>query len=169
MERGENRFKDEQLEVLAFLYGEEVSTYKDLQDMDNLLKKIGYNDDPNRAIRLLNLSLRAVTIPSYDDISKANLTSEITENLFHWEPISKELQQQKLAEIIENLHHRFHQNDLKMAVIREKIVPMTDAPNPEKSKLWQQFHLLEDQQISIDKLINKMKKSSFRDWKTKLN
>ena len=30
MERGENRFKDEQLKVLASLYGEDVSTYKDM-------------------------------------------------------------------------------------------------------------------------------------------
>ena len=28
MERGENRFKDEQLETLAVIYGEDVSTYK---------------------------------------------------------------------------------------------------------------------------------------------
>ena len=39
-----------------------------------------------------------------------------------------------------------------MAEIVYKI-PMVDAPNLEKSKLWQQFHLLEDEQISIIKLI----------------
>lgn len=39
MERGENHFKDEQLEVLAALYGEDVSTYKDMQDVDYLLNK----------------------------------------------------------------------------------------------------------------------------------
>ena len=43
-----------------------------------------------------------------------------------------------------------------MDVIREKIVPMTDAPNPEKSKLWQQLHLLEEEQTSIQKLIDKL-------------
>ena len=42
-ERGENRFKDDQLELLAALYGEEVATYKDMQEVDYLLKKIGYN------------------------------------------------------------------------------------------------------------------------------
>ena len=44
-----------------------------------------------------------------------------------------------------------------MAEIIEKIVPMADAPNPRKAKLCQQFHLLEDEQISIEKLINKLK------------
>ena len=66
------------------------------------------------------------------------------------------MQRQKLAEIIENIRLRYQQNDLKMAEIREKIVPMADATNPIKAKLWQQFHLLEDEQISIEKLINKM-------------
>ena len=54
MRRGENRFKDEQLKVLASLYGEDVSTYKDMQDVDLLLKKIGYNDNPERAVYLLD-------------------------------------------------------------------------------------------------------------------
>ena len=56
MEKGENRFKDEQLEVLASIYGEDVSIYKDMQDVDNLLKKIGYNEDSERAIYLLELA-----------------------------------------------------------------------------------------------------------------
>ena len=75
MERGENRFKDEQLEVLAFLYGEEVSTYKDLQDVDNLLKKIGYNDNPERAIHLLELAINSITIPSSKDSQKEKFIS----------------------------------------------------------------------------------------------
>ena len=157
MERGENRFKDNQIELLAVLYGEEMSTYKDMQDLDYLLKKIGYNDNPERAIHLLNLALRAVTIPSYDDNPKANLTFEIAEKTFSLEPISKEIQQQKLTEIIENLNRRFKQNNLKMADVREKIVPMADTPNPTKAKLWQQIHLLEDEQSSIIKLIDKLR------------
>ena len=61
-----------------------------------------------------------------------------------------------MAETIENIRLRYQQNDLKMGEIREKIAHMADTPNPKKAKLWQQFHLLEDEQISIDRLINKM-------------
>lgn len=145
MEKGENRFKDDQLELLVALYGEDVSSYKDMQDVDYLLKKIGYNDNPERAIHLLNLALRAVTIPSYDDSPKANLSSKIAEKPFNWEPFSKEIQQRKLAEIIENLHRGFQQNDVRMTEIGKKLAPMADAPNPEKTKLWQKFHQLEDE------------------------
>ena len=159
MERGENRFKEEQLEALAALYGEEVSTFKDMQDVDFLLKKIGYNDDTERAIRLLTLALKAIIIPSTDDNSEERLSPEIPERLFNIQPVSKEFQQQNLAKIIERLQLRFQQNDSKMTEIGEKIAPMADAPNPEKAKLWQEYHMLEDEQISIDKLISKLK-----DW-----
>ena len=156
MVRGENRFKNEQLEFLAALYGEEVSNYKDIQDVDQLFKKIGYNDNPERVIHLLNLAIRSVIIPSYDDNPKANLSSENDDKLFNVNPISKEIQQRKLAEIIENLHLRFQQNDVRMTEIGKKLAPMAYAPNPEKAKLWQQFHLLEDEQTSILKLIDKL-------------
>lgn len=43
-----------------------------------------------------------------------------------------------------------------MIGIREKVVPMADPPNPEKAKLWQQFQLLEDDQTSIKKLMDKL-------------
>ena len=156
MERGENRFKDEQLEVLASLYGEDVSTYKDMQDMDYLLKKIGYNDNPERAIYLLELVLKAIKKPLSHNSQREDSSSSIHRPIFSFNPISKEIQHQKLVEIIENIRLRYQQNDLKMAEIREKIVPMADATNPTKAKLWQQFHLLEDEQISMDRLINKM-------------
>lgn len=156
MEKGENRFKDNQIELLAVLYGEDMSTYKDMQDVDYLLKKIGYNDNPEGAIHLLNLALRAVTIPSYDDNPKANLTFEIAEKTFSLEPISKEIQQQKLAKIIENLHHRFKQNNVRLTEIGKELAPIADTPNRKKAKLWQQCHLLEDEQTSILKLIDKL-------------
>ena len=41
--------------MLAALYSEDVSTYKDIQAVDNLLKQIGYNVYPERAIRFLDL------------------------------------------------------------------------------------------------------------------
>ena len=58
---------------------------------------------------------------------------------------------------MDNIRLRYQQNDLKMTEIREKIVPIADAPNPEKAKLWHQFHLQEDEQISIQKLIDKLR------------
>ena len=121
------------------------------------MKKIGYNDDTERAIYLLTLALKAINIPSTDDNSEERLSPEIPERLFNIQPVSKEFQQQNLAKIIERLHLRFQQNDSKMTEIGEKIAPMADAPNPEKAKLWQQYHMLEDEQISIDKLISKLK------------
>lgn len=132
MEKGENRFKDEQLELLAALYWENVSTYKAMQDADYLLKKIGYNDNPNRAIHLLNLALRAVTLPSYDDNPKDNLSSENDDKLFNVDPIYKEILQQKIAETVEKLHCRFKQNDVRMTEIGKKLAPLADTPNPEK-------------------------------------
>ena len=84
------------------------------------------------------------------------MSPEINSRTFNFKPISIEVKHQRLYKIIENLHIRFQQNDLKMAEIGEKIIPMAVAPNPEKAKLWQQFHLLEDEQTSILKLISKL-------------
>ena len=156
-ESGENRFKDEQLETLAALYGDDVSTYKDMQDVDLLLKKIGYYDNPERAVYLLEMALKAITIPSIDDNSEERLSPEVPEKLFNIQTVSKEFQQQNLAKIIERLQLRFQQNDSKMTEIGEKIAPMANAPNPEKTKLWQEYHLIEDEQSSIEKLISKLK------------
>ena len=44
-ERGENRFKEEQLETLATFYGEDSTTYKDMQDVDAIIKAAGYFKD----------------------------------------------------------------------------------------------------------------------------
>ena len=160
MEKGETRFKDDQLDGLAFIYGEDVSTYKDMQDLDYLLREIGYNYNPGNAIHLLNLTLKAITIPSETHPSDDKISPEIKEKLFNLQSFSKEFQQQKIAEIMDNIRLRYQQNDLKMTEIREKIVPIADAPNTEKAKLWHQFHLLEDEQISIQKLIDKLRSLS---------
>lgn len=127
-----------------------------MQDVDKLFKKIGYDDNPERAIHLLNIALRSVIIPSYNKNSDANLSSKKDDKQFIGNPISKEIQQQKLAEIIENLHRRFQQNDVIMTEIGKKLATMADTPNPQKTKLWQQFHLLEDEQTSTLKLISKL-------------
>lgn len=120
------------------------------------MKKIGYNDNAERAIHLLEVAIKAITVLSSNDSQKENLSSEINAQTFNFKPMSKEIQQQKIAEIIDNLHYRFKQNDSKIGEIREKIIPMADALNSEKTKLWQEFHLLEDEQTSIKKLISKI-------------
>ena len=139
MENGENRFKDEQLALLAALYGENVSIYKDMQDLDYLLKKIGYNDNQERDINLLNLALKAITITSETDPTDDKISPEIKEKLFNLQPISKEIHHQKMAEIIENNRSRYQQNELKMGEIREIIAPMTDTPNPKKLNFGNSF------------------------------
>ena len=95
------------------LYGEDVSTYKDMQDMDYLLKKIGYNDNPERAIYLFELVLKAITKPSSHNSQRKDSSSSINGPIFRFKSISKEIQHQKLAEIIENIRLHYHQNDLK--------------------------------------------------------
>ncbi|MCH5319777.1 MAG: hypothetical protein J1E38_08745 [Paramuribaculum sp.] len=53
MERGENRFKEEQLETLATFYGKDSTTYKDMQDVDAIIKAAGYFKDKDRSLRLM--------------------------------------------------------------------------------------------------------------------
>ena len=74
-----------------------------------------------------------------------------------WKPFLKRFNK-KIAGIIENHHHRFRQKDVGMTEIGEKIAQMANIPNPEKVKLWSQFHLIENEQFSIIKLIDKLKK-----------
>ena len=107
MERGENRFKDEQLELLAALYGEDISNYKGMLAVDYLLKKIGYNDNPERAIYLLELVLKAIKKPSSHNSQREDSSSSIHRSIFSFKHISKEIQHQKLVEIIENIQLRY--------------------------------------------------------------
>ena len=58
--------------------------------MDYLLKKIGYNDNPERAIYLLELVLKAIKIPSPNDPKNEKFSSEISTSIFNIKPISKE-------------------------------------------------------------------------------
>ena len=69
-----------------------------MQDVDNLLKKIGYNDNPERAIHLLELALKVITIQSSNGSQKENLSPEINARSFNFKLLSKEILQQKIAE-----------------------------------------------------------------------
>ena len=63
-----------------------------MQDVNNLLKKIGYNEDSERAIYLLELALKAIKIPSPSDPQDEDISSKISELKFNFRPISKEVQ-----------------------------------------------------------------------------
>lgn len=156
MERGENRFKDEQLETLAALYGEDTSTYQDMQDVDILLKKIGYNTNPERAIHLLKLALRSIRTPSSDYQKNEEKSNKIPEKIFEFNPLSKELRQRKLAELIEKLKLRFALNDSKMTEIGNTLSKIRATSEEEIVRPRHQFSLLEDEQISLQNLITKL-------------
>ena len=69
MERGENLFKEEQLETLATLYGEDSTTYKDMQDVVAIIKATGYFNDKDRAFRLMKMAL-CYMFPLFDEEGK---------------------------------------------------------------------------------------------------
>ena len=50
-------FKEEQLENLVTFYGKEFTTYKDLQDVDAIIKVTGYFKDKARSLRLMKMAL----------------------------------------------------------------------------------------------------------------
>ncbi|MCH5233889.1 MAG: helix-turn-helix transcriptional regulator, partial [Muribaculaceae bacterium] len=90
MERGENRFKDEQLETLATFYGEDSTTYKDMQDVDAIIKAAGYFKDKDRSLRLMKMAL-SYMFPVLDDKGKqADLTVFVPKDFIDAKPISKE-------------------------------------------------------------------------------
>ena len=67
------------------------------------------------AIYLLELVLKAIQKPSSHNSKREDSASSIHIPIFSFNLISKEIQHQKLVEIIENIRLRYQQNDLKMA------------------------------------------------------
>ena len=56
-------------------------------------------------------------------------------------------------DIIEKMHSRSRANYNKMTEIGNELMQLKDSPEEEKLSLCEKFHLLEDEQISIDNLI----------------
>ncbi|MCH5228237.1 MAG: helix-turn-helix transcriptional regulator, partial [Muribaculaceae bacterium] len=107
MERGENRFKDEQLEVLATFYGEEPPTYKDMQDVDAIIKATGYFfNDKDRAFLLVKMTFFYMFLVFDNEGKQTDFSVFIPKDIIETTPISKEIQKQKWLEIIENLQSR---------------------------------------------------------------
>ena len=59
-------------------------------------------------------------------------------------------------DIIEKMHSRSHANYNKMTEIGNELTKMTGFQEKEQIPLREKFHLLEDEQISIDNLIRKL-------------
>ena len=156
MERSENQFKDEQLDTLAIFYGEEATTYKDMQDVDAIIKSAGYFNNKDRAFWLMKMAF-CYMFPVFDNEGKqTDLTVDIPKDIIDAMPISKEIQKQKWLEIIQILQSRLLANDKKMTEIGNKLMRMKGYPEKEQIPFREKFHLLEDEQISIQILVDKL-------------
>ena len=71
-------------------------------------------------------------------------------------PISKEDQRKMWMDIIEKMHSRSRGNYNKMTEIGNELMKLKGSPEPNQIPLSEKFHLLEDEQISIDNLIRKL-------------
>ena len=74
-------------------------------------------------------------------------------------PISKENQRKLWLDIIEKMHSRSRANYKKMTEIGNELMKLKGSPEEEQRPFREKFHLLEDEQISIDNLIRKL-----QDW-----
>lgn len=95
MEKGENNFSDSQLEILSTLYGDDIILYKDSQEIENLLKRIGYYKDPNKAFRLLKQTLKKVSLDKGSYSSDGDLTLIIPDNIDKYEQFNEEKEKMK--------------------------------------------------------------------------
>ena len=95
--------------------------------------------------------------PVLDDKGKqTDLTVFVPKDFIDAKPISKEEQWKIWMDIIEKMHSRSRSNYNKMTEIGNELMKMKDSPEEEKILLREKFHLLEDEQISIDNLIQKL-------------
>ena len=60
-------------------------------------------------------------------------------------------------DIIEKMHSRSHAKYNKMTQIGNELMQLKGSPEQDQIHLREKFHLLEDEQISIDNLIKKLK------------
>ena len=159
MERGENRFKEEQLETLATFYGEDSTTYKDMQDVDAIIQAASYFKDKDRSLRLMKMAL-SYMFPVFDDMGEpTDLIVFIPKDFIDVKTISKEDQRKMWLDIIEKIHSRSRANYNKMTEIGNELMKLKGSPEEEQRQFREKFHLLEDEQISIDNLIQKL-----QDW-----
>ena len=158
MEKGENNFSDCQLEVLSTLYGDDITLYKDSQEIENLLKRIGYYRDPNKAVRLLKLTLKKILMDKRSFSSIKDLTLIIPDNIDEYELFNEKKRKDGLIGLIKKLEKRLINLDSKMTEIGNILMKMKDSPEREQIPFREKFHLLEDEQISIHKLISKLQR-----------
>ncbi|MCH5319778.1 MAG: hypothetical protein J1E38_08750 [Paramuribaculum sp.] len=91
-----------------------------------------------------------------DKGTQTDLTVFVPKVFIDVQPISKEDQRKMWLDIIEKMHSRSRANYKKMTEIGNELTKMSGFQEKEQIPLRKKFHLLEDEQISIDKLIRKL-------------
>ena len=95
--------------------------------------------------------------PVLDDKGKqTDLTVFVPKDFIDVKTISKEDQRKMWLDIIEKMHSRSRANYNKMTEIGNELMQLTGSPEPDQIPLREKFHLLEDEQISIQNLISKL-------------
>ena len=95
--------------------------------------------------------------PVLDDKGKqADLTVFVPKDFIDAKPISKEDQRKIWMDIIEKMHSRAHANYNKMTEIGNELMQLKGSPEQDQIHLREKCHQLEDEQISIDNLIQKL-------------
>ena len=84
------------------------------------------------------------------------LKFEFPKDFIDVQPISKEDQRKMWMDIIEKMHSRSRANYKKMTEIGNELMKLKGSPEQDQIPLREKFHLLEDEQISIDNLIQKL-------------
>ena len=87
---------------------------------------------------------------------QTDLTVFIPKDFIDSKPISKENQRKMWMDIIEKMYSRNRATYNKMTEIGNELMKMKDSSEEEKILLREKFHLLEEEQISIDNLIRKL-------------
>ena len=95
--------------------------------------------------------------PVLDDKGKqTDLTVFVPKDFIDTKPISKENQRKMWLDIIEKMHSRSRANYNKMTEIGNELMQLKGSPEQDQITLREKFHLLEDEQISIQNLISKL-------------
>ena len=79
-----------------------------------------------------------------------------TKDFIDVQPISKEDQRKKWMDIIEKMHSHSRANYKKMTEISNELMKLKGSMENDQIPLREKFHLLEEEQISIDNLIRKL-------------
>ena len=80
----------------------------------------------------------------------------LTKDFIDAKPISKEDHRKMWMDIIEKMHSRSRGNYNKMTEIGNELMKLKGSPENDQIPLREKFHILEYEQISIQRLIDKL-------------